>query len=173
MFEDKLEKADNEFGLFEILRCIREVYGIDSELEIVDDNRIGVIFTLKEREHFMLVDEIVFNEESEIGDKIDLILDELRYVFELEDTPIIELAKGIMDVFLDVEKQDPNEEVQDVIINIIAEDTVEVSVVNNETGEKKELHEFIEEDVTYQNAYALGCEIGCKMLVELLGLDEV
>ena len=33
--------------------------------------------------------------------------------------------------------------------------------------------EFIEEDVTYQNAYALGCEIGCKMLVELLGLDEV
>ena len=170
MFEDKLERADNEFGLFEILRCIREVYGIDSELEIDDDDRIGVIFTLKEREHFMLVDEIVFNEESEIGDKIDLILDELRYAFQLEDTPIIELAKGIMDVFLDVEKQDPNEEVQDVIINVICEDTVEVSVINNETGETKELHAFIGEDVTYENGYILGCKIGCKMLAELLGL---
>ena len=170
MFEDKLERADNEFGLFEILRCIREVYGIDSELEIDDDDRIGVIFTLKEREHFMLVDEIVFNEESEIGDKIDLILDELRYAFQLEDTPIIELAKGIMDVFLDVEKQDPNEEVQDVIINVICEDTVEVTVVNNETGETRELHAFIEEDVTYENGYILGCKIGCKMLAELLGL---
>ena len=170
MFEDKLENADNEFGLFEILRCIREVYGIDSELEILDDDRIGVIFTLKEEDHFMLVDEIVFNEELEIGDKIDAIMDELRYAFELEDTPIIELAKGIMDVFLDVEKQDPNEEVQDVIINVIGEDTVEVSVINNETGETRELYEFIEEDVTYENAYTLGCEIGCKMLAELLGL---
>ena len=170
MFEDKLERADNEFGLFEILRCIREVYGIDSELEILDDDRIGVIFTLKEEDHFMLVDEIVFNEELEIGDKIDAIMDELRYAFELEDTPIIELAKGIMDVFLDVEKQDPDEEVQDVIINVIGEDTVEVTVINNETGEKKELHAFIEEDVTYDNAYLLGCKIGCKMLAELLGL---
>ena len=172
MFEDKLEKADNEFGLFEILRCIREVYGIDSELEIVDEDRIGVIFTLKDEEHFMLVDEIVFNEELDTGDKIDVILDELRYAFELEDTPIIELAKGIMDVFLDVEKQDPNEEVQDVIINVIGEDTIEVSVINNETGETRELYEFIEEDVTYDNAYVLGCKIGCKMLGELLGLGR-
>ena len=172
MFEDKLEKADNEFGLFEILRCIREVYGIDSELEIVDEDRIGVIFTLKDEEHFMLVDEIVFNEELDTGDKIDVILDELRYAFELEDTPIIELAKGIMDVFLDVEKQDPDEEVQDVIINVIGEDTIEVSVINNETGETRELYEFIEEDVTYDNAYVLGCKIGCKMLGELLGLGR-
>lgn len=172
MFEDKLEKADNEFGLFEILRCIREVYGIDSELEIVDEDRIGVIFTLKDEEHFMLVDEIVFNEELDTGDKIDLILDELKYAFELEDTPIIELAKGIMDVFLDVEKQDPDEEVQDVIINVIGEDTIEVSVINNETGETRELYEFIEEDVTYDNAYVLGCKIGCKMLAELLGLGR-
>ena len=85
MFEDKLEKADNEFGLFEILRCIREVYGIDSELEIVDEDRIGVIFSLKDKEHFTVIvtdklnreDLIYYNPEFGVTDDIDQAIDRL------------------------------------------------------------------------------------------------
>ena len=160
MFEDKLEKADNEFGLFEILRCIREVYGIDSELEIVDDDRIGVIFTLRDEEHFMLVDEIVFNEELEIGDKIDLILDELRYAFELEDTPITELGKVIVEVFKEVEMQS-----NDIMeVSIVKEDTITANIMNASNGEHRLFYGFIEEDVTYENATRAGYEIAHKML---------
>ena len=163
MFEYKVGRTLDECLILDIvLTYIRDVYGIDYELEEVDDDRIGVIFTLKEKEHFMFVDEIVFNDKLEIIDRVDLIMDELRYVFELEEAPIVELGKGIVKAFSEVEIQE--DEKEEVNINVIAEDTVEVTIVNLKTGEERELHGFIEEDVAYDNASELGYEIGRKML---------
>ena len=163
MFLNKLGRTIDECLILDIvLSYIRDVYGINYDLSDVDDDRVGVIFTLKEREHFMFVDEIVFNEELEIRDMVDLIMDELRYAFELEDAPIIELGKGIIKAFSEVELQDDDKE--EVNINVIAEDTVEVTIINLNTGEERELYGFIEEDVLYDNASELGYEIGRKML---------
>ena len=161
MFSNKMRKAVNDFGLLEILTGFREVMGIDSRLDRSEKEKVAVTFMLGYKEQKMILDDIIFDESLDIIDKTDIILEELIYVFDLADDPILEFADALSKEFCIHEKRD-NEE---VYTKVILEDTVEVSITHSKTGKKKRVFVgFIEEDITYENASRVGYEIAHKML---------
>ena len=161
-----MRKAVNEFGLLEILTGFREVMGIDSRLDRSEEEKVVVTFMLGYKEQEMILDDIIFDTELDVIDKTDMILEELIYVFDLADDPIIEFADALSKEFCIHEKRDHEE----VYVDIIEEDTVEVVVVNNVTGEEIEYTGFIEEDITYENASRVGYEVAHKMMVDYWGI---
>ena len=166
MFSNKMRKAVNDFGLLEILTGFREVMGIDSRLDRSEEEKVAVTFILGYKEQEMILDDIIFDESLDVIDKTDMILEELIYYFDLAEDPIVEFADALSKEFYIHEKRDHEE----VYVDIIEEDTVEVVVVNNVTGEKIEYTGFIEKDITYENASRVGYEVAHKMMADYWGI---
>lgn len=172
MFVGEPKRANDEFNLIYILKVIKNWMGIDYSIDWMEDAHVWVTFKLHYKEHFMQLDDIIFDETMKELDKAEVILNNLIYYFDLEEEPMDEFAKAIEKEFNIYEKQD-NETVNvNVILN---EDKVEVKLINNETGKERLFDGFIDEevtedDITYENASMLGYKMAHLMLIDFWNL---
>ena len=165
--DEKINEAVKNYGLLEILYYIKHDMGIDYKLDLNNKkDEIGVYFKLHNKQHYMLLDDIIFDDELDAWIKFDFIMDELMYYFGLECSPSLEFRKALKEEVVRYEAED----YERVEVKTSVNDKVEVVIVDEEIGERRELGEwFIEEDITYGNARDLGYEIAHKMLERFWG----
>ena len=165
--DEKINEAVKNYGLLEILYYIKHDMGIDYKLDLNNKkDEIGVSFKLHNKEHYMILDDIIFDDELDAWIKFDLITDELMYYFGLECSPSLEFRKALNEEVVRYEAED----YERVEVKTYVNDKVEVVIVDEEIGERRELGEwFIEEDITFENARDLGYEIAHKMLERFWG----
>ena len=177
MFTGKIDDAVKNYGLLEILYYIKHDEGIDYRLDLDLRNakeRVGVCFKLHNKEHYMILDDIIFDDNDELDGwgKRDMIMGELLYYFDLENNILKEFKKAIEKEF-SIYEADDNERVE-VKFSVFT-NGVEVALVNDLLDKRREIGEYhVDGDInynniTYANARDLGYEVAHKMLEEYWG----
>ena len=172
MFIGEPKRANENFNLIYILKIIKNWMGIDYWIHWIEDAHVWVTFKLHYKEHFMVLDDIIFDETMDEYDKADVILNNLIYYFDLADEPIDEFKNAIEKEFTIYEAKDG----ETVNVNVIlGEGRVEVTLTNNETGEERMFEGFIDEEVTdedirYDNASELGYKMAHLLLIDYWNL---
>lgn len=164
---EKINEAVKNYGLLEILYYVKHDMGIDYKLDLHNDkDRIGVSFKLHNKEHYMILDDIIFDDDLDSWIKFDLIMDELMYYFGLECSPSLEFKKALEKEFILYEAND----YEHIEVKIFGINKVKVAFIDEELGERREIGEwFIEEDITYENARDLAYKVAREMLEEYWG----
>ena len=162
---EKINDAVKNYSLLEVLYFVKHDMGIDYKLDLYNEKRVGVSFKLHNKEHYMILDDIIFDEELDSWIKFDLIMDELMYYFGLECSPSLEFKKALEKEFILYEAEDYEHIEVKTYVN-----KVKVAFIDEELGERREFGEwFIKEDITYANARDLGYEVAHSMLGDYWG----
>ena len=93
MLTGKLKKAVERTRMLDILTSIREVLGVDFKLEMFVEDRVGIYFMFDGKEHYMILDDIVFNESLSTFGKTNKIVNELLSEFKIKRRPSIKTWK--------------------------------------------------------------------------------